>query len=263
MTKSPKELAFLRDLYVDAEWTAKFTELADKHFGFTDDRSLLYRNAGTGNHVLAIAAKAHRDARITATCENEHLLKIAADKAIATKSIVDFTGSEPEPDSFDAVIADASLVRPYDLADFAARTASFAETGGTVALMTFAAGSFGEIFSLLWEAMMDDETADLTLAERLITELPTTSRFEEILEASELESVETKLANTTFDFENGTAFVSSPLIADFLMPMWFDGMTEKQFERVRDRLAQLIDAESEGLPFRFSVKTVLAIGEKR
>ncbi|MBK7708184.1 MAG: hypothetical protein IPJ30_21145 [Acidobacteria bacterium] len=262
MTKTAKELAFLRDLYVDTEWTLRFMELTDKHFKFKGDRSLLYINAGTGNHALEIGTKAGRDARIGAVCENKHLFKIARDKAIATRSRVDFSDKGFDEDSFDAVLADGSLVRPGDIREFVADAARYAETGGAVAVFLVSAGSFGEVFSILWEAMMDVDSEDLGLAERLISELASVSEIEEILADAGLEKVESHIATEIFEFENGPTFVDSPLVADFLMPMWFSGLTKKEIGRVRKRLARLIDDELGPITFRFTVKAVLAVGEK-
>ena len=53
MAKTQKELAFLRDLYIEDAWTHRFTELVDKHLKLDDSENLLYINAGTGNHAFA------------------------------------------------------------------------------------------------------------------------------------------------------------------------------------------------------------------
>ncbi|HNQ14217.1 MAG TPA: hypothetical protein PKM58_01555 [Pyrinomonadaceae bacterium] len=264
MPKSAKELAYLRDLYVDSEWTRRFTELSDKHFGYADDKSLLYINAGTGNHALEIGSKAGPDARICAVCEDLHLLAIAREKAIATNSQVDFSDlDELETESFDSVIADASFVSPADLASLLDDSARFVEIGGTVAAFVVASGSFGEIFSLLWEVMLEEHADEInSLAERLITALPTVSSIEDSLGWAGLEDIETYVSNEVFEFENGSAFAESPLIADFLMPGWFADLSTEEIGRIRERLVQLIDAEDGSLTFRFSVKAVLVTGRK-
>lgn len=262
MAKSAKELAFLRDLYVDPDWTLRFAELTDKHFKFEDDKSVLYMNAGAGNHILEIANRAGRKARIAAVCEDEYLLAIAREKATVTRSTVEFSDEPFEDEDFDSVIADASLTRPDRLGEIVADAARCAEVGGTVAVFTVAAGSFGEVFSILWEAMIDGSESDRALAEKLITELPTVSGIEDTFAAAGLEDVETRISNEMFDFENGQAFIDSPLVADFLMREWFAELGEKEIERVRGRLAQLIDEEDGSLSFRFSVKAVLAFGTK-
>ena len=41
MAKTQRELAFLRDLYVQNEWTRRFNELADKHLDLSESENLL------------------------------------------------------------------------------------------------------------------------------------------------------------------------------------------------------------------------------
>src|SRR6476620_12077666 len=81
MAKTQKELAFLRDLYVNKEWTSRFTELIDKHVKFDNEENLLYINAGTGDHVFALRETLSDETAIFATAEDEHVLTIAREKA--------------------------------------------------------------------------------------------------------------------------------------------------------------------------------------
>ena len=57
-------------------------------------------------------------------------------------------------------------------------------------------------------------------------------------------------------------FVASPLVADFLLPVWLDMLGEEEKELVTQKLAQLIDEEDGSLTFRFSVKATLLTGGK-
>src|SRR5436190_3664190 len=109
MEKTQKELAFLRDLYVTPDWTRRFTELVDKNVKLDDAENVLYINAGTGDHCFAIREKLDEQAAVFGQCENDDLLSIARDKAIAVRSDVDFSTLNFEDDSFDAVVADATL----------------------------------------------------------------------------------------------------------------------------------------------------------
>jgi ubiquinone/menaquinone biosynthesis C-methylase UbiE len=263
MTKTQKELAFLRDLYVDNEWTLRFTDLVDKHIGFAKEEKLLYINAGTGNHALALSKKLGRNAKFFATAENKHVLTIARDKAIAVKANIDFSMNNFDDESFSAVIADASFVRPVELQNFVAEAARVTETGGKVAFFTVSSGSFGEIFSLLWEVCFNEDLGEHgALSEQLITELPTISRIEEIAAHARLENVETHTQNEIFEYKNGAEFVAAPLVADFLLPVWLKTLNKKEQAKATKQLAKLIDAEDQDLTFRFSVKATLAIGEK-
>ena len=263
MTKTQKELAFLRDLYVDNEWTLRFTDLVDKHIGFAKEEKLLYINAGTGNHALALSKKLGKDAEFSATAENEDVLTIARDKAVAVKADIDFSMKRFEDESFSAVIADASFVRPGALQEFVSEAARVTETGGKVAFFTVSSGSFGEIFSLLWEVCFNEDLGEHgALSEQLITELPTVSRIEEISNKAGLEAVETHTQNEIFEYKNGAEFVAAPLVADFLLPVWLKTLNKKDQAKATKQLAKLIDAEDQDLTFRFTVKATLVIGEK-
>lgn len=263
MEKTQKELAFLRDLYIQDDWTKRFTDLVDKHMDLSDTENMLYINAGTGGHALAINERFGEKTDIFATNENEDLLTIASDKAAAIKAPVDFSMIRFEDNAFDAVLADASFVRPSEIESFIENTIRVARTGGDIAIFLPTAGSFGEIFSLLWEAFFNEDLADHGPAvETLISELPTVSRIEELARRYDLVNVNTQLAVELFEYDNGTEFIESPLIADFLMPVWLETLAPHEKERVVKQLAQLIDAEDGKITFRFSVKATLLTGEK-
>jgi ubiquinone/menaquinone biosynthesis C-methylase UbiE len=263
MAKTEKELAFLRDLYINEEWTRRFTDLVDKHLTFSDEENFLYVNAGTGDHAFALRERMDKNTAVFATSENEHILNIARDKAIAVKSDVDFSTLRFEDDSFDVVLADASFVRPADLEELIDDAKRVGRPGGRIAVFLPAAGSFGEIFSLLWEVLFNEDLAEHGAAvEKMISELPTLSDAESLAESAGLEKVKTYTSNEIFEYENGVEFVRSPLVADFLVPVWLESLSEKEKERVTEKLAQLIDAEDGTLTFRFSVKIVLLTGVK-
>jgi hypothetical protein len=65
-----------------------------------------------------------------------------------------------------------------------------------------------------------------------------------------------------FEYDDGAAFISSPLVSDFLIPEWLETLSEDEKEQVTNKLAQLIDVEEADLTFRFSVKATLLTGEK-
>ncbi len=263
MAKTQKELAFLRDLYVQDEWTRRFTDVVDKHIDLADSDNLVYLNAGTGSHALALGERFGEKTDIFAACEDDDCLLIAQDKAVAVKSTVDFSRIRFEDDAFDTVVADASFVPPDDMPGFVADAVRVARTGGNVAVFMPAAGSFGEVFSLLWEVLYTDDLGENgAAAERMISEIPTTSAIEKLATEAGLVNVRTETVNEVFEFDNGVAFVASPLVADFLMPHWLETLAENEKERVTEELAQLIDSEDGTMSFRFSVKVTLLTGEK-
>ena len=253
----------MRDLIINEDWTRRFTDLADAHLELKDAENFLYMNAGTGNHCLALREKAGADTAFFATCENEEILSIARDKAIAVGGDVEFSMQAFESDAFDAVLADATLVPPGELAEFIDESVRVTQPGGRVLMMFPSAGSFGEIFSLLWEVFFNDGKGDGgAAAERLIAELPTVSRIEELAKRAGLVKVKTHLANEVFEYDDGAAVIASPLVTDFLMPDWLKTLSEEERRQVETKLAELIDAEEQPLTFRFSVKATVVTGEK-
>ena len=132
-----------------------------------------------------------------------------------------------------------------------------------VAFFLPTAGSYGEIFSFLWETLLDlnllEKGAEV---ERLISELPTVTSVKETVKNLGLTRLETVTKNEIFEFENGTEFINSPLVENFLLPVWLDFLDADEQEQVRQKLAQEIDADDGTLSFRFSVKATLVVGEK-
>jgi ubiquinone/menaquinone biosynthesis C-methylase UbiE len=261
--KTQKELAYLRDLAVDGEWTQRFVDLVDKYLDLTEAENLLYINAGTGTHALAIHEKFGSTTSVFAYCENEDILSIARDKAIALSADVDFSTLRFEDDAFDAVLADASLVRPAGIAEFMDDVVRVARTSGDVAVFLPTAGSFGEVVSLLWEVFFNEDLGEHgAAAERLITDIPSVSRVEQIAAGSGLVNINSETTNEIFEYENGAEFVSAPLIADFLLPLWLEMLSDEEKEQIPEKLAQLIDVEDGDITFRFTVKATLVTGEK-
>src|SRR5436190_1909085 len=118
MTKTQKELAFLTDLSIANEWTQRFADLVDKHLDLDDSENLLYINAGTGSHAMALAERFGEKTDIFATTANEDLLTIAMDKAAALSSNVDFSMLRFEDDAFDTVLADGTFIAPTEVQSF-------------------------------------------------------------------------------------------------------------------------------------------------
>ena len=263
MAKTQRELAFLRDLYIQSEWTKRFTDLVDKHMDLRESENLLYINAGSGGHALAIDERFGEKTAIFATVEDEDLLAIAQDKAAAVRSNVDFSMLRFEDDAFDAVLADASFIQPANVEDFIENIVRVARTGGDLAVFMPSAGSFGEVFSLMWEVLFNEDLAEHGAAvEKLIAEIPTASRIEELARSAGMVNVNTQTVSEAFEYENGKEFVAAPLVADFLLPRWLEMLDEEERERATKQLAQLIDTEDGDLAFRFSLKATLVTGEK-
>jgi ubiquinone/menaquinone biosynthesis C-methylase UbiE len=263
MAKTQKERAFLRELYINEEWTRRFTELLDKNVVLKDAKNLLYINSGTGNHAFELHEKIGKKTAIFAVSDDEHLLVISKDKAAAITSGVDFSMIRFDDDAFDIVLADGSFFKPADMEAFIHEAVRVARTGGKVAFFLPSAGSFGEIFSLLWEMLFSEALGESGKEiEAMIAEIPTVSRLEEIAARAGLVNVEVFNATELFEFKNGAEFIGSPLVADFLLPEWLKTLSEKEKGQAFKKLAQLIDVEDGNLTFRFSVKATLITGQK-
>src|SRR6266446_4578747 len=52
--KSPKELAFLYDLYIGTDWAERFAALVDERVELPKEGRALYVAAGTAGHALAL-----------------------------------------------------------------------------------------------------------------------------------------------------------------------------------------------------------------
>lgn len=260
MSKTEKELAFLQDLYVATDWTERFTDLLGKDFNTEEFENILYINAGTGNHALDLEEKLEENTELLAVTENEELVKIAQAKADAIKSDINFTALMPVR-KFDAVIADASLVKSSEIENFMSKAADHSRW--QIAFLLPTAGSFGDIFSYLWQVFLEldwlDKGAEI---ENLINEIPTVSTAKEMIKDLGFKKVEAKTENENFEFENGTEFIESILVRDFLFEDRLGFLTENEKEQVYEKLANTIDAECKGLTFRFTVKATLITGAK-
>ena len=78
-----------------------------------------------------------------------------------------------------------------------------------------------------------------------------------------LTKVKTENKSEFFEFESGEEFIDSPLVADFLFPLWMDFLDAKEQKKVREKLDQTIDDDRGELSFRFYVKMTLVSGKKK
>jgi hypothetical protein len=260
MKKTEKELAFLRGLTVEPEWTQKFTDIFDETVKIKNIDTLTYINAGAGNHAIELQEKLGETVEVFPVCETKELQKIARVKAGATGSDLDFSTRFPLAQS-DFVVADASLVRPAELNDFlvqAVRSAS-----GDVVFFLPTAGSFGEVFSYLWEVFLElDLLAKGADIEQLVTALPTVAQVEEMFGALRMKKIKTTTRNVFFDFETGADFIEAPLVKFFFLPVWLGFLSDPEKERVTERLVRKIDEDCGEMSFRFTVKATVMGGRR-
>ncbi|HEY3024634.1 MAG TPA: class I SAM-dependent methyltransferase [Pyrinomonadaceae bacterium] len=266
--KSEKELAFLEDLYVATDWGERFAELVDQHVKLPKKGKALYVGSGTGGHALALQAQAGADLKFLGVDESEESLELARAKAVALNEQTEFkhakSDSLPLADAkFDLVLGNASMLAPARLPGMLAEMARVAKTGATVACWLPTLSSFGEFFSIYWEALMNLGLSDYaTEAEVLLTQLPTVSDLEAMAECKGLVKVTSWTTIEEFDYESAQQFLNSPLITDFLMRGWLRSLPDATQTQVAQEIARIIDEERHEAEFSLSVKATLVVGRK-
>jgi ubiquinone/menaquinone biosynthesis C-methylase UbiE len=271
MSKTDKELAFLHDLYVAPDWGERFAGMIDEHVKVPKKARALYVASGTGGHALKVAERIGEDASLIGVDEHEEQSELARLKAAASKlgARAEFRAGQLEAldfedEQFDLVIGDASMVAPERLPEMLAEMARVAAHGATVALNLPTASSYGEFFSIYWEALSSaGREEDAPIVEEMITRLPTITDVEQLAAREGLDDVRSWTRIEEFDFESGETFLSSPLVRDFLMRGWLEPLAdESAHEEVLGEVARLIDEDRHEGDFTLSVKATLVVGQK-
>jgi len=267
-SKSQKELAFLQDLYVAPDWGERFAELVDKHVQLPKEGRALYLAATTGGHAIALQERGGEKLELLCVDENEECLELARAKAKALHERTTFQREDVNAlsfgdDQFDLVLGNSSLTMPAGLKAMLAEMVRVAMPGATVAWWLPTASSFGEFFSIYWEALHNAGLDNHELKiEHLITDLPTVSDTESWAEEAGLEKINSWTAIEEFDFDSGEQFLNSPLITDFLLPNWLASLAETARARVVEELKKIIDEERHSGEFALTLKATLVVGKK-
>jgi ubiquinone/menaquinone biosynthesis C-methylase UbiE len=268
--KSDKELAFLHDLYVATDWGERFAVLLDEHVKLPAEGRALYVASGTGGHALALAVRGGSALDFVGVDESEERLALARAKAATVEGAsVEFRHAQLEAlpfedEQFDLVVGDASLIAPERLPEVLAEMVRVAAPGATVSLSTVTASSFGEFFSVYWEALAgagyEDEAACVV---SLIDELPTVSDVEALARREALEGVEAWTSVEEFDFASGGEFLAAPLVQDFLLGRWLDALADEETRAgVLAEVERVIDEERYEGEFSLSIKATIVVGRK-
>ena len=268
-SKSDKELAFLQDLYVATDWGERFAELIDKHVEIPKKGRMLYVASGTGSHALAMHERGGDKLTLICVDENEECLELGRVKAMAVRADPEFRQSQLETlnfedDQFDLVVGDASLVATERLPEMLSEMVRVTAPGGKVALSLVTYSSFGEFFSVYWEALrnlsIEEHEHDV---ESLITELPTIAAVETMAAREGLDNVTSWMQIEEFNYESGEEFLNAPLITDFLLTRWLESLPEAEAQaRVAGEVARIIDQERQDMNFSLTVKATLIVGRK-
>jgi ubiquinone/menaquinone biosynthesis C-methylase UbiE len=266
--KTSKELAFLHELFVATDWGERFAGLIDEHVKLPKEGRAVYVASGTGGHAVALQERAGHDLKFLCVDENGDSLELARTKAAALKLSTEFRQEKVDDltaadNQFNPVVGEGSLVHSERIPKMLAEMARVAASGATVALSLPTFSSFGEFFSIYWEALHNcgllDHEADV---ETLITTLPSVSSVEEMAAAAGLEDVTSWTVIEEFDYESSERFLASPLISDFLIQIWFEKLPPDSHEQVLREIGRLINEERHEAEFALTVKATLVMGKK-
>lgn len=266
--KTDKELAFLQDLFIAPDWGERFAELIDEHVKLPKEGKALYVEAGTGGHAMALHERAGDKLELLCVDENAECLELARAKAAATNERISFDTAQLDglnipDDQFDLVIGNASLVSRQRARKMFSEMVRVGAPSATIALTLPTASSFGEFFSIYWEALHNNGLLDHESdVEHLITELPTVSDIEQFAEDEGLTDVESFTRIEEFDFESGEQFLTSPLVSEFLIHEWLALVPDDRRAALFSEISRLINEERHEAEFAFSVKATLVVGQK-
>lgn len=269
--RSDKELAFLHDLYVAADWGERFASLIDEHVELPKKGRGLYVASGAGGHALKLADRAEREFTMIGVDEHAERVEIARAKVAAAglKGQADFRvmqleALDFEDDQFELVVGDASLIAPERLPEIIAEMARVAAPGGTVALSLPTASSYGEFFSVYWEAILNAGVEDKAgIVEELIHGQPTVTDAESLAAREGLEAVRSWTSLAEFNYASAEEFFAAPLVKDFLLGPWLEPLEDESAHAgVVAAAAALIDAERHESEFVLSIKATLVVGRK-
>lgn len=266
--KTKKELAFLHELFVATDWGERFAELVNEHVELPKKGNALYLGAGTGGHAIALQERAGDNLKLLCIDENEESLELGRAKAMVTKDGTEFRKGRVDrlalaDNSFNVVIGDGSLIHTERVPHMLGEMVRVAAPSATVALSLPTLSSFGEFFSIYWEALHNSGLTDQEAAvESLISTLPSIATVEEMAEQAGLDEVTSWTRIEEFDYESSEKFLNSPLIADFLMPIWLETLPADSYGEVVKEIARLINEERHEAEFALSVKATLVSGKK-
>lgn len=266
--KTDKELAFLQDLFIAPDCGERFAELIDEHVALPNEGKALYVAAGTGSHAMSLQERAGSKLELLCLDENSECIELAQAKAKAMNEATEFRFAKLDnldlPDnSFDLVVGNASLISRPRVRKMFAEMVRVAAPGAMIALALPTASSFGEFFSIYWEALHNRGLIDHELdVEHLITELPTITDVERMAEEEGLRDIASWTRIEEFDYDSGEQFLTSPLVSEFLMQQWLALVPENERTDLFHEISRLINEERHEAEFGLSVKATLVVGQK-
>jgi ubiquinone/menaquinone biosynthesis C-methylase UbiE len=217
---------------------------------------------------MALQERAGSKLELLCVDENAECLELARAKATATDGQIGFDIARLDnlklrDNQYDLVIGNASLVSPERVQKMLSEMVRVAAPGATIALTLPTASSFGEFFSIYWEALHNEGLLDRESdVEQLITELPTVSNVEQLAAEAGLGEVESWTRIEQFEFKSGEQFLSSPLVGEFLIDEWLALVPDDKRDELIAEISRLINEERHEAEFALSVKATLIVGQK-
>ena len=265
-----KELAFLYDLYIAPGWREVFDRLVDEEIELPKEGKFLDALCGTGGYAVDLSLRAGSKVAVIGVDPSEERLALARGKADVKKpnratfqqgslKKLDFPTGE-----FDLVIGDLSMLPVAEIEDALDELIRVAKKGATIVAKLTTQGSFGEFFSVFWEALFDLElVAHSPEIERLISERLTASDAEALALDAGLRKVRSVTHSERFQFNDASEFFASPLFETSFLDDWFAFLPDRESrQRVEQQLVKIIDRERHDVSFEISVKATLIIGQK-
>lgn len=270
MKHTSAELAYRYDLYMVPFWREPFDEMIGQHVEIPEQGTILDVNCGTGGWAIEMAEHIGPKGEVVATDAQAERLKLGLAKAAIMKlSNISFLDKDPtdlglDPESFSLVIGDAALAGIEETEETLAQMAQMAEPGAIVALKLLTRGSFGEFFSILWEALLESDLLEYSdRVEALINNFKTTDEAEEMMRQLGLTEVRSITERKELDFESASELIESPLIEDYFLEPWLAFLPDEPTRRqVMNHLVEIIDRERRESYFEISVKATLLVGKK-
>lgn len=266
---SARDRAYRHDLFIAPEWNARFDAIISEHVELPTKGTILEINCGTGARAIEMS-ESLEEGEVLGVDGNAEALAIARAKAIALEAercrftLADAASIDVAADTFDLVIADATLEPPSRLAPIVAEAARVARGGAPVLVKVTLRGSFDEFSSIYWEALHDLDLVEEVwpALETLITARPTLAEALETLDAAGLADVTPHQTKEEFRYDSGSELMTSPLVADLFLDEWLSIVPDAHRGDVRQGIARIIDRERGGFYFDFSVKALLAAAVK-
>lgn len=265
-----KELAYIYDLYVVPIWREAFDRIVDEEIELPKEGKFLDAGCGTGGYAVDLSLHGSSKVEVIGIDPSDERLALAQGKAEIKKaarvsfqqgslSKLDFTDKE-----FDLVIGDVSMLPAEQISDAIDELVRVAKKGATVVIKMTTHGSFGEFFSVYWEALYDLDLIELSpQVEKLITERLTVSDAEALALDAGLSKVRSVTKKERFDFDDGAAFLATPLIESIFLDVWFVALPDQTArQRVQQQLVKIIDRERQQTSFDVSIKATVIIGQK-